>query len=145
MKIGELARLAGCRVVTVRYYEREGLLPPPQRSESNYRLYGPDDLERLRFVRHCRQHGMSLDEIRELIAFRERPKGDCGWIHSLVSRHIANVEAQIDSLQHLKGHLQSLLRPCPGGSEEPCAILQELYAWRPCSRCPKVDTDAPMP
>ena len=137
MKIGELARQAGCRVVTVRYYEREGLLPPPERSAGNYRLYGPADLERLRFIRHCRQHGMSLGDIRELVSFQERPNGDCGWIHALVNRHMANVEAQIAALQHLKEHLRELLRPCSGGTREPCVILQGLHAWQTCSRCPQ--------
>lgn len=60
VKIGELAKMTGCQVVTIRYYEKEGLLKRPERTERNYRLYGEEDMARLRFIRHCRQHGMSL-------------------------------------------------------------------------------------
>ena len=63
MKIGELAKKTGCQVVTIRYYEKEGLLPEPERSEGNYRLYSEADIERLRFIRHCRHHDMKLAEI----------------------------------------------------------------------------------
>ena len=74
MKIGELARLAGSNVETIRYYEREGLLPKPGRSEGNYRIYGPMHLERLTFIRHCRGLDMTLDEIRTLLHFKESPE-----------------------------------------------------------------------
>ncbi len=73
MKIGELARKAGCQVVTIRYYEKEGLLGSPERTGSNYRIYSDEDLDRLRFIRHCRLHGMTLAEIRVLLAVREHP------------------------------------------------------------------------
>ena len=66
VKIGELAKMTGCQVVTIRYYEKEGLLKRPERTERNYRLYGEEDMARLRFIRHCRQHGMSLDEISRI-------------------------------------------------------------------------------
>ena len=56
VKIGELAKMTGCQVVTIRYYEKEGLLKRPERTERNYRLYGDEDIARLRFIRHCRQH-----------------------------------------------------------------------------------------
>ncbi|WP_300882315.1 MerR family transcriptional regulator, partial [uncultured Desulfovibrio sp.] len=69
VKIGELAKMTGCEVVTIRYYEKEGLLKKPERTEGNYRIYEDDDIARLRFIRHCRQHGMSLSEIRALLAF----------------------------------------------------------------------------
>lgn len=108
MRIGELARMAGCQVVTIRYYEKEGLLPPPERSDGNYRLYDEAQVERLRFIRHCRLHGMTLDEIRQLLEFQENPVSDCSWVDELVSRHIENVNSQIASLQQLK----NASRPC---------------------------------
>ena len=126
LKIGELAKRAGCRVVTIRYYEREGLLAPPERSEGNYRLYGEEAVERLHFIRHCRLHGMNLAEIRELLAFRDRPGPNCAWINRLVERHIANVEAQIAELEHLKGHLRELLRACDGEKGAGCGILAHI-------------------
>ena len=67
LKIGELARMAGCQVVTIRYYEREGLLPEPARSDGNYRLYTSQHLEQLHFIRHCRSVEMTLEDIRLLL------------------------------------------------------------------------------
>ena len=99
MKIGELAKKAGCQVETVRYYEREGLLPAPARSEGNYRLYGPEHLERLVFIRNCRTLDMTLDEIHRLLALRDLPHESCAGINSLVDEHIEHVQARIDSLQ----------------------------------------------
>ena len=126
LKIGELAKKSGCPVVTIRYYEKEGLLPEPDRSGSNYRLYDEADMERLRFIRHCRRHGMKLAEIRELLAFRDHPTRSCDWINTLVQRHIDNVEAQIASLTQLKAQLEQLLHACSGGSAGRCGILESL-------------------
>lgn len=79
MKIGELARRAGCQVPTVRYYEQEGLLGAPRRTEQNYRVYGEEDVERLQFIRHCREHQISLEEIRQLLDYRDEPRRDCQY------------------------------------------------------------------
>ena len=68
MKIGDLARAAGTRVVTIRYYEKVGLLPVPDRTEGNYRTYGAPALDRLRFIRRCRDLGFSLEQVRGLLA-----------------------------------------------------------------------------
>lgn len=133
MKIGELAKKSGCAVVTIRYYEKEGLLPEPDRTGSNYRLYAETDMERLRFIRHCRRHGMKLAEIRELLAFREHPAPNCTWINSLVQRHIDNVEEQIASLTKLKTQLHELLRACSGSNSGHCGIVESLSA--PCPHC----------
>ena len=92
MKIGELAKKAGCQVVTVRYYEKEGLLETPERSEGNYRIYTSEDLDKLRFIRHCRLHGINLSEIRELLAFRKKPTQNCEWINTLIDKHIKNLD-----------------------------------------------------
>ena len=85
VKIGKLAKMTGCEVVTIRYYEKEGLLKEPERTEGNYRVYGEDAQERLRFIRHCRQHGMKLSEIRELLAFSDNPTVSCDWVNNLGS------------------------------------------------------------
>lgn len=135
VKIGELAKMTGCQVVTIRYYEKEGLLPPPERSSGNYRLYGEEAIARLRFIRHCRQHGMSLAEIHDLLAFSEHPTVSCDWINALIQRHIANVTAQITDLLHLKTHLQSLLQKCSGGQKEDCGILKSLREGNRCACC----------
>ena len=74
MRIGDLAQATLCPVETIRYYEREGLLPAPARSGGNYRLYGTQHVERLRFIRNCRSLDMTHDEIRTLLAFRDGPE-----------------------------------------------------------------------
>lgn len=135
VKIGELARIAECQVVTIRYYEKEGLLPEPDRTGANYRLYGDDAIERLRFIRHCRRHGMKLSEIRELLAFKDNPKTNCDWINILVEKHIADVTEQIASLTHLKQHLESLLHKCSGGKTRGCGILESLAGDESCPYC----------
>ncbi len=135
MKIGELARKAGCQVVTIRYYEKEGLLGNPERTGSNYRIYSDEDLDRLRFIRHCRLHGMTLAEIRELLAFREHPTRNCEWIDSMVEKHIRNVDEQIAALQHLRAHLEDLLHQCSGGQGGGCGILRSLDSEEECPYC----------
>lgn len=125
MKIGELARQAQCTVETVRYYERAGLLPPPARTEGNFRTYGPDHAERLRFIRNCRVLDMSHEEIRSLLALADDPAKGCGAINEVFDEHIAHVEVRIRELKHLKNTLQSLRRRCQdAGTVDACGILQ---------------------
>lgn len=127
MKIGELAKQAGCQVETVRYYEREGLLPAPARSEGNYRLYGPEHLERLVFIRNCRTLDMTLEEIQRLLALRDLPHESCAGINSLVDEHIEHVQARIDSLLALRDQLSELRDRCNGPKEaEDCGIIRQL-------------------
>ncbi len=134
-QIGELAKLTGCRVVTIRYYEQKGLLPEPARTGSNYRLYGREDVERLQFIRHCRHHGMKLGDIRRLLAFKDNPAGSCRWVGQLMDRHIADVEEQIAELTHLKKHLGRLRRTCSGGARNGCGILKGLNDAAACPYC----------
>lgn len=134
LKIGELAKLAGCQVVTIRFYEKEGLLPEPERTDSNYRLYGDADIERLRFIMHCRRHDMKLSEIRDLLAFKDNPRADCSWVGSLVKKHIASVTEQIASLTVLKEQLEQLQHRC-GGERGGCGILASLSGIDECPYC----------
>ncbi|HEY1028851.1 MAG TPA: Cd(II)/Pb(II)-responsive transcriptional regulator [Pseudomonas sp.] len=129
MKIGELAKKAGCQVETIRYYEREGLLPAPARTEGNYRLYGSLHLERLVFIRNCRTLDMTLEEIQRLLALRDLPNESCAGINSLVDEHIEHVEARINSLLALREQLAELRDRCNGPQEaEDCGILRQLNA-----------------
>lgn len=133
MKIGELAKKAGCQVVTIRYYEKEGLLAEPERTGANYRLYGDRDIERLRFILHCRRHGMKLSEIRALLAFKDKPETSCRWVNTLIEKHIADVSEQIASLAQLKEQLELLLCKCSGDSDGECKIIESLS--EPCPHC----------
>ncbi|WP_141319132.1 Cd(II)/Pb(II)-responsive transcriptional regulator [Halomonas halmophila] len=126
MKIGELATRTGCRVVTIRYYEREGLLPEPARSEANYRLYGATHVERLAFIRHCRALDMTLDEIRALLECHDHPADSCHRADALVDEHLQHVEARIAQLQALEASLVALRARCQG--QRPAAECGILHA-----------------
>ncbi|NIC05580.1 Cd(II)/Pb(II)-responsive transcriptional regulator [Billgrantia bachuensis] len=133
MKIGELATRTGCPVETIRYYEREGLLPEPARSSANYRLYAEPHAERLRFIRHCRTLDMTLGEIRTLLDYHDHPRQPCNAVNGLIDDHLAHVEARIEQLQALRQALATLRSRCNGEADSShCGILQELA--QPASR-----------
>lgn len=127
MKIGELARLAQCTVETIRYYEREALLPMAARTEGNFRDYGPEHVDRLRFIRNCRALDMSHEEIRSLLALIDQPLARCGAINDVFDAHIAHVEERITELQQLKHTLVSLRDRCHSDrSVNDCGIIRGL-------------------
>ena len=129
MRIGELARNTGCQVETIRYYEREGLLPAPTRSRGNYRRYGEEHLERLRFIRHCRSLAMSLEEIRLLLQFRDAPDDKCDEVNTLLDEHIGHVAARIAELRVLASQLRKLRSLCRSAqAAKDCGILRRLGA-----------------
>lgn len=127
MLIGELARRAGTNKETVRHYERLGLLAEPERTEGNYREYGKGDLERLIFIRNCREIGMSLQEVRRLLYFRDQPDLACHEINQLLDRHIARVQEQLRDLGRLERHLRELRACCDSQrTAGDCGILDRL-------------------
>jgi Cd(II)/Pb(II)-responsive transcriptional regulator len=127
MKIGELASLTNTQVETIRYYEREGLLAEPARSEGNYRIYGNEHAERLSFVRHCRGLDMTLDEIRVLLRFKDAPSDNCREVNELLDQHIVHVAKRIRELRQLEKQLKALRETCLGGQDaQHCGILNEL-------------------
>lgn len=137
MRIGELAKRAGCTVETVRYYEREGLLPEPTRTSANYRVYGASQLEALSFIRNCRMLEMSLDEIRALLRIKRDPGQDCDGVNAILDEHIAHVTERVSRLEALKGQLVALRGRCGEVSAvSRCAILNELS--EPLEVCPGV-------
>ena len=127
MKIGELAKATDCAVETIRYYERENLLPEPARTEGNYRLYTQAHVERLTFIRNCRTLDMTLDEIRSLLALMDRPEGNCEGVNSLVDEHIEHVQARVAELKALEQQLIQLRRQCHDArANRDCGILRSL-------------------
>ena len=135
MRIKELSLIVGIPVETIRYYERSGLIPQAVRLENNYREYRQSDIERLHFIRNCRSLDMSLDEIRELIAFidqtQQQPdlQADCHGVHSIVAEHLGHVQHRIKSLQILEKQLKSLLKACDFSTPaQACEIVKELFA-----------------
>ena len=127
MKIGELARATGTKVVTVRYYEKIGLLPEPDRSEDNYRDYGKTSLERLRFIRRCRELGFSLDQVRDLLSLASDAARPCAEVDEITAVHLAEVERKIADLQALAQQLRSISASCSGGGTiSNCRILDAI-------------------
>ncbi len=132
MKIGELAEKSHCNTETIRYYEKVGLLPEPERSEGNYRLYRSIHLERLRFIRNCRSLDMTHEEIRGLLAFMDGPAQDCAPVNDLLDEHIEHVAVRIAELEHLQKQLIELRHRCgQAGGLEHCGILQGLVNMEP--------------
>ncbi|HEY0208916.1 Cd(II)/Pb(II)-responsive transcriptional regulator [Acerihabitans sp.] len=129
MKIGEVASSAHCSVETVRFYEKQGLLPAPLRTAANYRSYTPLHVERLRFIRHCRVLNMTHGEIRQLLDLVEQPAADCGAVNHLLEDHITHVETRIAELIQLKGQLTELRRRCRREQRvDACGIVQGIAA-----------------
>lgn len=126
-KIGALAQATGYTVEAIRYYEREGLLPAPARSDGNYRLYGAAHLSRLQFIRHCRSLDMALDEIRTLLNFRDHPDLSCDGVNALLDKHVIDVADRIAELQELQQQLVALRGLCgQTHTAQNCAILHRL-------------------
>lgn len=127
MKIGELAKSTGTSVESIRFYERESLMPLPQRSENNYRVYGDEHVERLTFIRHCRSLDMALGEIRYLLRFKETPQKNCEGVNELLDEHIGHVAERIQELRQLEKQLKVLRAQCAESSSAGCCgILNEL-------------------
>lgn len=124
--IGRLAKSAGVGVETIRFYEREGLLSEPPRTESGYRQYHPDAVERLGFIRRAKALGFSLGEIRELLGLAE-PTGDRARVKALTEHKLAEIERRIDELRRMRRALSELDRQCSGhGRVDGCPIIEAL-------------------
>jgi Cd(II)/Pb(II)-responsive transcriptional regulator len=127
MKIGQLAAATGTQVETIRYYEREGLLPIPARTQGNYRSYDQSHMQRLGFIRHCRCLDMTLDEIRVLLHYKDAPAESCGEVDQLLDQHIGHVVSRIKELKALEKELRALRANCSANqSAADCGILDEL-------------------
>lgn len=110
MRIGELADRLGLNPQTIRYYESIGVLPEPHRTHSRYRVYAEDDLERLTFVRTAQRLGLSLDEIREVLAFRDRGEPPCGYVRQVIDRQVGDLDRRITEMENLRDQLVRLQR-----------------------------------
>ncbi|WJG09641.1 Cd(II)/Pb(II)-responsive transcriptional regulator [Aliiglaciecola sp. LCG003] len=127
MKIGQLARKTGFSVQTIRYYEQQGLLSPAARSESNYRLYGPQALQQLDFIKHCRSLNISLHDIKKMLEIRQFPERSCEAIDHMMANHLHKVRVRIRELNSLKSSLANMLKTCQGeNAVGECGILRTL-------------------
>ena len=108
MKIGELSELAGISTKTIRYYEQIGILPAPQRQQNGYRDYSSDTLDTLRFIHSAQAIGLTLGEIREIIALRNNGDAPCTYVLDLIKRHRDDISERILELTLLQEELKTL-------------------------------------
>ena len=132
MKIGELSRATGTHIETIRYYERIGLLPAPERTSANYRSYGEKHRARLSFVRHSRDLGFTIEEIRSLLQLSDDPARDCSDADRIATRHLEQVEAKIAQLTRLRDELTRIVGRCRGGIAADCQVIEALGDHRHC-------------
>ncbi|MDR2461560.1 MAG: Cd(II)/Pb(II)-responsive transcriptional regulator [Deltaproteobacteria bacterium] len=139
LSIGQLAAKTGCQPITVRFYEKKGLMNSPARQANNYRYYTEKDVEQLFFIRHCRYHGFSLDEIKSLLALREAPTASCGAVDSILDKQIKKLDEYIKLTENLRAHLIELRKKCPHhGPVSTCGIMKSLMdrTFCPCLHDP---------
>ena len=132
LSIGQIAKAAGTKVVTIRYYERIRLMPKARRTDGNYRAYTAQDLRKLRFIRRCRDLGFTLDQIRGLMQLSLLGTGDCAAVYRITARHLADIEDKIADLRQLAKELRKIAKSCEGGNTiAECRIIEALAAYLP--------------
>ena len=124
--IGELSRRTGVKRPTIRYYEQIALLPEPERSEGNQRLYDQVAVDRLTFIRHARELGFPLDAIRDLLSLTDDPAQPCGAADAIARAQLVEVQRRIARLEALKSELNRMVEQCKGGSIADCRVIEVL-------------------
>lgn len=127
LTIGRLAKQVGLGIETVRFYERQGLIEPPPRTDSNYRIYPEEEVTRLRFIKKAKGLGFTLNEIKELLFIRHDPNATKADIKNRTLNKIEDVKQKISDLTRIKMALEHLVSTCDGhGPLEECPILEAL-------------------
>jgi MerR family copper efflux transcriptional regulator len=127
LTIGRIAQSAGVAIDTIRFYEREGLLPEPRRRPSGYREYDQGTVSRLRFIRRAKDLGFTLDEIRELLALSADRNDGVEGVRERATARLKAIDERIAELQRVRDGLSELVDACPGhGAPEDCPILKAL-------------------
>ena len=123
MKIGQLAKALNCTVETIRFYEKQGLLPAPLRTSGNFREYNEDHLQRLSFICNCRSLDLSLNEIKTLLSLENHNEQRTEEINKLLDRHIKDIGKRIHELAHLRMKLVELKEKTVTSDEDPMKLL----------------------
>jgi MerR family transcriptional regulator, copper efflux regulator len=130
LSIGTLAKAAGVTTPTIRYYEDIGLLPKPERNASGQRIYDEGDVERLTFIRRCRDFGFSIDQVRLLASLSISPDRDCAEVRDIASEHLTDVRAKLAELkaleQSLAGFVDRCDIACSGGPGRECLVFKDI-------------------
>lgn len=130
LRIGDLARATDTKVETIRWYQKEGLIPTPGRTSGNYRAYGEEALARLSFIRRARDLGFPLDQVRALLSLASDEAGDCASVDVLAQQHLDEIDQKIADLTALRAELSGLLASCQGGTIARCRIIETLAPRR---------------
>jgi Cu(I)-responsive transcriptional regulator len=126
MNIGALAKRTGIAAKTIRYYESVGLLPPPPRSEGNYRVYGEHDVATLRFIQRARHLGFSLKEVDDLVTLWRDQRRASADVRALATAHLGEIEHKLVELEAMRTTLRDLITRCHGDKQPDCPIIDEL-------------------
>ncbi len=126
MNIGEASAASGVSAKMIRYYERIGLIPPADRSDAGYRIYGHADVHRLQFIRRARDLGFAVAEIADLLDLWNDTSRRSADVKRLAQAHIAELDRRIDSMRQVADTLRTLVRSCAGNDRPDCPILEEL-------------------
>ncbi|MBU1336913.1 MAG: helix-turn-helix domain-containing protein [Alphaproteobacteria bacterium] len=124
--IGKVSEASGVKVTTVRFYEQIGLLPVPPRTEGGRRTYGREDVERLTFIRHSRELGFEIDQIRTLLQLQDRPDQSCEEADVIAKARLCEVKEKIASLLALESELERMVEGCSHGRVETCQVIEIL-------------------
>ncbi len=124
--IGQMAKAGNCKVQTIRYYEQIELLPNPARTRGNQRQYNQKHLDRIRFIRHSRELGFSIDQIRKLLSLSDEPGNSCKDVDRIARDHLQTVDSKIERLQILQHELQRMVSECSCGKVADCRIIKVL-------------------
>lgn len=131
MNIGQAADASGVSAKMIRYYEQIGLIRPPSRTDSNYRVYGSDEVHILRFIRRSRTLGFSIEETSALLALWQDKTRASGEVRDIASEHISALETKIAELESMVGTLKHLVHCCHGDNRPDCPILDDLAGTHP--------------
>lgn len=126
LTIGNLSRRTGVKVPTIRYYEQMGLIAPAERSEGNQRRYGRSERERLSFIKHARDLGMTIESIRELIDLSAHPERPCDQADRIASEQLKSVRDRIEKLRRLEHELERISTRCSGDQIRDCYVIRAL-------------------
>ncbi len=130
MLIGEMSKLTGCNIETIRYYERIGVMPAPARSEGGHRLYAAEHLKRLTFIRRSRELGFTLKQVRGLLAMVDGGDFTCDEIKKITTGHMGDVRRKIADLRRLERVLGDMASRCDRGEVPDCPVIDALFEGR---------------
>ncbi len=132
MSIGELSKQTGCKIETIRYYEKIGIMPIPSRGTGGHRIYVFEHVKRLLFIRRGRELGFSLQSIRDLLHLADRKTTSCKKVRNITTAHLEEVQGKINDLKSMEKVLADLVKRCKGRTIPDCPIIESLMGDNSC-------------